>query len=283
MIFAAALLLSSADPVAVSQTRIEALVSEPVARTGEEEPSVNPDLQCTSDQSWCLQLSHDPTTESFSLDIFDGRARSNEPLQPLSKWTYPMGDASQSAGFDRSGFALWPQIIREPAMDAARAEHLTIGLLATSTAMYSGGGGHGERLTLYRIDASSHGKPYLQEVLQVPLSANVLIRACFSEKDYEERRGVCHDEYSFDAKLSLDIKAKRTSPPQLIYQTTAVATPGYSRRSEDNLEKGRLSDEALKPRQDQQCSYRRIIAYNPVTARYEFDRPGPECSDYTTP
>jgi hypothetical protein len=147
--------------------------------------------------------------------------------------------------------------------------------------MYSGGGGQAERLTLYRLQPSGYGKPPIGDVLSVPLTGRLMIRACFSEKDYEYRRGACHDSYDFDATLTLAPKGGE-NPPRLVYRTKAVSTPGGSRRANDNSGK-RLAKNELTPRIDPECSYRRVVTFNPVTERYEFDRPGPDCSDYTVP
>jgi hypothetical protein len=284
----AALLLSAAAPAALLAPRMEILVEQPAATRTEEPPAVAPERQCTDDKRWCMELAHDADLNTVELHVFDGRKPREATAAAAPIWSYPLGEAPYALGPGREYLGFWSQIIREPSAeqpspDGERLENIIVGLRLSDSTMYSGGGGHSETLTLYRLQPSGFGEPALQEMLKVPLSANIMIRACFSEQDFEQRRGACHDEYSFDATLSLDKRAKRKSPPQLIYQTIAIATPGNSRRMEDNLEKSRLSEADLKPATDPKCSYRRIVTYNPVTARYEFDRPGPDCSDYTVP
>ena len=147
--------------------------------------------------------------------------------------------------------------------------------------MYSGGGGQASWLSLYRFPANRYGDPMMSEVLGVPIDASIMIRACFAEKDMALRRGACHDLYDFDATLTLGITAIG-APPVLIYQTKATAEPGNSRRSGDNSGT-QLSAADILLRTDARCSYRRELTMNPVTGRYEFDRPGPDCSEYTVP
>lgn len=273
---------------ALPRAHFETLIEQPALPQTEEPPVIAPEVLCTADKRWCMQLSHDVHLNTFSFHIFDGRKPLDENGERTRVLSYPLGNAAQSAGPETSRFALWSQIIREPSTEKVRdgdapAESIIFGVRAISTAMYSGGRGSAETLTLHRLEYPPYSKPPLQEILRVPLSANLLIRSCFSEEDYKSRLGACHDQYRFDAAFSLDHTAKRASPPQLVYETKAMATPGNSRRMEDNLEKGRLTEADLKPRADPKCSYRRLVTYNPVTGRYEFDQPGPECSDYTTP
>ncbi len=290
------LLLSSASPAmpaSVLRTRIEPLTTQVEAQStpaqSDEPPNVNPELQCTADKRWCLQLSQDVDLNTISVSVYDGRKPLDENGKAKDAWIYPI-DAGPNArgGFDNARVNLWPQIIREPSSQPARegeeaGESISIGVLSFNNTMYSGGGAHSEQLELYRLEHSPYGQPEIQEMLDVPWNAAVMIRACFSEADMKNRNGACHDMYDFDAALTLDSAYPKDSPPRLIYETKAVATPGNSRRSEDNSSGKKLSDKDILPRADDECTYIRKIAYNPVTARYEFDRPGPDCSEYSVP
>jgi len=108
-----------------------------------------------------------------------------------------------------------------------------------------------------------------------------MIRACFSEKDMKDRLEACHDEYDFGATLAA-APAGADAFPTLSYRAVATAFPRTSRRSTDNSEKP-LERADLVRAQDPACTYDRILRYDPATARYEMDRPAPDCSDYTTP
>ncbi len=294
MIAMAVLFATQAASLApVLAPRMEPLIAvpatAPVTADSDDTERVGPDTLCTQDKRWCFQLSQNVDQNIFSVDIYDGRKPRDENGDADAVWNYPVDSGPPAlGGFDRSTMTLWPQIIREPSAHPARegeeaGETISIGTLSDFSTMYSGGGAQSESLTLYRFEHSPYGKPVQQEMLAVPWRASVMIRACFSEADMENRNGACHDLYDFDAMLRLDSKGPKDSPPRLIYQTNALATPGNSRRSEDNSSGKKLSDKDILPREDDACSYTRKIAYNPVTARYEFDRPGPDCSDYTTP
>jgi hypothetical protein len=259
----------------------EILATAPAAGT--------PDPSCTGDKRWCVFLSQDTDLNTVSVIIYDGRKPLDENGKVKDAWTYSVGNGPDApGGFDNAAIELWPQIIREPSSEPTRegeeaGENISIGMLSINSTMYSGGGARSEQLTLYRLPYSPYGKPAFQEMLDVPWNAAVMIRACFSEADMKNRNGACHDLYDFDATLKLDSAYPKDSPPRLIYQTKATATPGNSRRSEDNSSGKKLSDKDILPRADDECTYTRGVRYNPVTARYEFDRPGPDCSEYTVP
>jgi hypothetical protein len=285
---------ASALPASALPTRIEPLTSQSTAVQSsavqsDDPPNVNSDTQCTADKRWCLQLSQDVDLNTASVNVYDGRKPLDENGKAKDVWSYSVGDSPNTpGGFDSASLKLWPQIIREPSSEPARegeeaGETVSIGILSMFSTMYSGGGAHSERLALYRFEHSPYGKPVQQEMLDVPWNAAVMIRACFSEADMENRNGACHDLYDFDATLKLDSAYPKDSPPRLIYQTKAIATPGNSRRSEDNSSGKKLSDKDILPRTDDECTYTRGVRYNPVTMRYEFDRPGPDCSEYTVP
>jgi hypothetical protein len=283
----ALVLLATAHAV-IPPPRMETLVEQPSAAKTEEQPAVAPELQCTTDKRWCMELSRDVDLNTVELHIFDGRKARSADGKASDIWAYPIGDAPKERGFDRESLSLWTQIIREASPDSPQkgeehGETISIGIISSASTMYSGGGGHADFLNLYRFQHSPYGQPLMAEVLGVPIKSSIMIRACFGEEDFENRRGACHDLYDFDAELTLNPKSLGASPPPLIYTTKAVSTPGNSRRSEDNSSGKKLSAKDILPRVDPTCTYRRVVAYNPVTARYEFDRPGPDCSEYTVP
>jgi hypothetical protein len=283
-----ALFLAAATPAVLPPPYMEELVEQPAANKAEVPPTASPELQCTTDKRWCMELSRDVDLNTVELHIFDGRKPPTDEGEATDIWTYPIGDVPNDMGFDRASLSLWPQIIRETSPEAPRTgeeqgETISIGILSSSSTMYSGGGGQADFLTLYRFQHSPYGQPLMAQVLGVPIHGSIMIRACFSEEDFENRRGACHDLYDFDATLTINPKGGTARPPSLVYATKAVSTPGNSRRSDDNSSGKKLSAKDILPRTDAVCTYRRAVRYNPVTARYEFDRPGPDCSEYTVP
>jgi hypothetical protein len=279
-----ATLTASAVPPA---TRMEVLVDQTKARAKPDD-ALPPELSCTRDKRWCLELSRDVDANTYALNIFDGRKPRTADGKAQDVQSYPVGSAPDEAGFEREGLRLWPQIIRETSAETPRdgeerGETISIGLLASSSTMYSGGGAQADRLRLLRFAYSPYGAAQMQEMLDVPYRGRIMIRACFADADFEKRGGACHDLYDFDATLVLDPQRAKNTPPRLIFQTKAVATPGTSRRSNDNSTGKKLSPRDVLPALDSECTYRRVVAYNPATLRYEFDRPAPDCSDYTVP
>jgi hypothetical protein len=183
--------------------------------------------------------------------------------------------------------SLWPKVIRLPGNpeDAEGNKSMLVGIISRQSTMYSGGGGSARQLHLFRLRYGV-GEPQLdgQELLRVPLGASLTIRACFGEKDEDKRRGACHDEYNYEADLTLAAKAKAASElPDLVYRTEATAFPKPVRRDQDSSRLPPLRQSDLVPWRDPKCSYTRRLRYNSATRRYEMDRPAPDCSNYTVP
>ncbi|MDR6834511.1 MULTISPECIES: hypothetical protein [unclassified Sphingopyxis] len=179
---------------------------------------------------------------------------------------------------------LWPHAVwvrRGDEADGKSGLEMLVGVIGEQRAMYSGGGGSGSRLHLLRFGMAPHAIALGSEVLDVEWDSSLMIRACFSEQDMKDRLDACHDEYKYKAVLQ-PAPADGGELPALTYRSFATAYPQTSRRSEDNsgqkLKSGDLADW-----KDPDCSYQRLLRYNPATARYEMDRPAPDCSSYTTP
>ena len=182
------------------------------------------------------------------------------------------------AAEDDAGLTIWPLAIRRTPHEESEAagEPMIVGVEATKRLAYSGGGAHATVLWLYRIDNAGTADAVARQVLSVPLEAEQSIRACFNAKDEKRRHNACLDETSVNAMLVLD--ADNAEPmPKLIYH---VATGSYPsdipfRAPEDQPE--RLTKQDLVGVRHPVCSYDRKLAWNPATARYEFDRPAPDC------
>jgi hypothetical protein len=118
--------------------------------------------------------------------------------------------------------------------------------------------------------------------MNVPISASVMIRACFSEENMKQRAGACHDEYTFNATLTPD-KLSTTDMPTLYYRTTATSFPGHVSRSKDSLGERPLRKEDLVTVTDTRCSFERIWRFDPIAQIYQSNKPVPDCSDYYVP
>ena len=73
-----------------------------------------------------------------------------------------------------------------------------IGIVQTWSEGYSGGGLSEEVVDFVKLKPD--GK-YQQVFQNIPLSMYRMIRACFSEQQYIESQGKCHDEYSLDSQI----------------------------------------------------------------------------------
>lgn len=262
------LLMAAAQPVAdsaMSDAAADPVIVTLVAGEG--------DAQCLPDRSLCLELP-------------GGDDGSPSPLLISSPAS---GDAAKISlslpyGTDGRALSLWPNIIPVPGTseDGTRLppEYL-VGVIEEVRTMYSGGGGSGGRLHLLRLGMAPHAVALGDEVLDVVWDSSLLIRACFSEKDMEDRRGACHDDYGFKATLTA-APNDGGELPSLTYRSFATAYPQTSRRTEDNSGQ-KLKKSDLVQWTDPECSYTRTLHYNPATSRYEMGRAAPDCSSYTTP
>lgn len=234
---------------------------------------------CLPDRSLCLEIPPGP----------NGAYQDAPGLLMVSR---PASGQASKAAFDipydwggNQSLALWPHLIAVP--PAAEAPptpgpDYLFGVIIRQSAMYSGGGGSGGRLHLFRLGRPNGAVPLSNEVLGVVWDSSLMIRACFSEEDMTNRHGACHDEYSFTATLTPVAGGRDAILPSLTYSAVATASPKTSRRSSDSS-RTRLRPQDLGPARDPVCSYSRTLHYNPATSRYEMDRPAPDCSDYTTP
>ena len=176
-----------------------------------------------------------------------------------------------SSADENSSLQLWPKLIRFEG-------GILAGVETEVSTMYSGGGA--SSITLHLI-AFLPGQPPFK-VLSIPQSANVMIRACFSERDMKQRAGTCHDEYSFDASLDLT-EASAAGMPVLRYRSKATSFPGPVSRSKDSLAGRPLRKRDIVTVTDPQCSYQRLYRFVPEARGYVPDTPTPDCSDYTVP
>ncbi len=236
----------------------------------------NFEKMCSAEVGLCLSISRE--TEEPPQLVVEQKMTAGEPRVTR----LPLAPV-RGGEFEMSG--IWPRIItyRNTEYNPDTYHNgILIGLTSSASAGYSGGGAQVMRLHLWQLN-TSYGSPRLMsELLDVPLSGNVMIRACFSEKDMEDRRGACHDEYEHDAELTL-AKGLSYGLPVLQYVFRAKAFPSFARRNGDSLDHSKISEREKRWSDDLHCNYRRTLRLNPATDRYEFDRLAPDCSGYTVP
>ena len=93
-----------------------------------------------------------------------------------------------------------------------------IAQIDTFSEMYSGGGAGIERANFYELKDSGQKHRFIENY---PFSFNRMIRACFSEQDYETSKGKCHDE----DRLSLDIRPLKPMVWQFRYRYSLEVSP----------------------------------------------------------
>lgn len=183
----------------------------------------------------------------------------------------PYGLTGLSSADENSSLQLWPKLIRFEG-------GILAGVETQVNTMYSGGGA--SSTTLHLIAFLPGQAPF--EVLSVPQRANVMIRACFSERDMKQRAGACYDKYSFDASLALT-GASAAGMPVLRYRSKATSFPGSVSRSKDSLAGRPLRKRNIVTVTNPQCSYQRLYRLALETRGYVPDTPPPDCSDFTEP
>ncbi|WP_420137782.1 hypothetical protein [Sphingomonas sp.] len=208
---------------------------------------------CTRDRTWCIGGVHGATPLVITVNGKQiARWSPDAPEDDLQLQPLP-----HMLRF-RDGSALVPVEAREPVM-------------------YSGGGGEITRLHLI------HVRPGMapRTVLIVPWHTDLMIRACFSEKDEAARAGACHDEYAFDGKLTA-VKSRTSAPPMLVYAATAQSFPRGVSRTADSLTLPPLKKSDLIWINDRTCSYRRTFTFDKASGRYKPDMPLPACDQYSS-
>ncbi|EOQ65523.1 hypothetical protein F935_00102 [Acinetobacter calcoaceticus ANC 3811] len=93
-----------------------------------------------------------------------------------------------------------------------------IAVIDSFSEMYSGGGANIERASFYEL--TDAGTTH-QFIANYPFSFSRMIRACFSEQDYESSQGNCHDEDS----LSLDLRPVKPLMWQFRYRYSLSVSP----------------------------------------------------------
>lgn len=240
------------------------------------EPGAGEPPRCTADRKWCAAIDIDDAGGA-TLRLYDG----SRP-QGASPILHQIGKA------DRTSHTVWPWIVRIAAANVPpdplygpdeSADGAIIGVEKHVATGYSGGGANATTLSLLLVTTDLGGFQ-LEPVLDIPIGGSALIRACFSEEDMTQRAGACHDEYTFHGALTLEAGK---GMPRFRYATRATSFPGKVSRFGDSLASAPLTERDLVTAVDRECSYRRLLRFNPAVRRYEFDRPAPDCSEFTAP
>jgi len=238
--------------------------SGPVPDEESDEGRLRTGRYCLDAPRWCVWAEREAPDAPWRMLVWHNR-RPDTPLDPAPR-------RLELDGSEEAMLTVWPWIVREP--DGA----VLVGMLATWSASFSGGGAAAARLLLYRAEANGRG---FGEVLDVPVGASATIRACFFEDDTRQRLEACHDEYGLAGTLNLAPSAGVGGRPVLLLETRARSWPGEAWRWSDNAdERPPLQPADLVWSADPVCSFRRSFAVDPATGRYVPDSPLPGCGQY---
>lgn len=214
---------------------------------------------CTGDGRWCVTLAE---------------PEDDQVMPRVLASTAPAPTPTPAEEFSNETWAVWPSLI------LLKDGSFLAGVEARTSTAYSGGGGSATELRLFRV--STAGQAAATPVLRIPVAASLLIRACFGERDMKNRRGACHDEYSYSGKLELAGETAK-GLPMLAYRSEANAFPRGVSRMEDSSAGPRLKKSDLVRARDPECSFARRFRFDAATGSYAPDAPLPDCSAYTVP
>jgi hypothetical protein len=130
-------------------------------------------------------------------------------LKLLKKWHVNL--STQEDGTSTGQFVF-------PKLFPMTQNRYAIAVIDTFSEMYSGGGAGIERASFYELKNSGEIHQFINNY---PFSFSRMIRACFSEQDYERSQGHCHDEDS----LSLDIRPIKPMLWQFRYRYHLSVSP----------------------------------------------------------
>jgi len=225
----------------------------------------DPRWYCSADQHWCVRAQAGDDEDRAVLILRERNAGRDISRHRL---VLDIGNAD-------GGLLPWPALIE---LGPAAGGGVLIGLDVQARTAYSGGGASVTERVVARVvpgaDAVSAGTG---EVLRLPVQGHASIRACFSERDMDLRAGACHDDYGFDAALTLDPMGE--GMPVLRYQTHASRFPSFASRNQDSLAHGRVKQSDLRTVSDPACTYQRVYRFR--DGAYLADQPLPDCSEFT--
>ncbi|ENX36499.1 hypothetical protein F889_00213 [Acinetobacter colistiniresistens] len=164
---------------------------------------------CPTKPQWLSLKTPDQSLWLLSEGNIAQFSHSNSGFMLLKQWKIPLAPAEEMA---RSKQYIYPKLFP---MDQNR---YAVALIDTLTESYSGGGASVERASFYELQNSGQTHRFIE---RYPFNFYRMIRACFSEQDYENSNGKCHDEDS----LGLDIRPIRPMLWQFRYRYSLDVSP----------------------------------------------------------
>jgi len=164
---------------------------------------------CQQQAQWLSLKTPDQALWLLSEGNIAQFATSTTGFKLLKQWRIQLTSTEEMA---RSSQYIFPKLFP---MDQNR---YAVAVIDTFSEMYSGGGAGIERASFYELKDSGKTHRFIENY---PFSFNRMIRACFSEQDYESSKGKCHDEDG----LSLDIRPIKSMLWQFRYRYSLDVSP----------------------------------------------------------
>lgn len=164
---------------------------------------------CQQQAHWLSLKTPDQALWLLSEGNITQFATSTTGFKLLKQWRIQLTPTEEMA---RSSQYIFPKLFP---MDQNR---YAVAVIDTFSEMYSGGGAGIERASFYELKDSGKTHRFIENY---PFSFNRMIRACFSEQDYESSKGKCHDEDG----LSLDIRPIKPMLWQFRYRYSLDVSP----------------------------------------------------------
>lgn len=178
---------------------------------------------------------------------------------------------------ENAEYEIWPNFVSyAPGSD--NQETYLFGIIENSNTSYSGGGSQVSKLKIYELVINDGVLITNNFLFEAPIYGNKLIRACFNDAQMQSRRGICHDEYNFNASLRLDTENSELSPAFFL-DAIAQTFPTALNIENDNSNL-KVPEGEIKPIKDDICSYNIRIKYNPMSGKYEPEKELPVCGQY---
>lgn len=224
---------------------------------------------CSRQGQFCLEMVNQDGKNTLYINIIKSGLE-NEKIE------IPVGD-SEEAGFGGTEIHIYPKLYLVMDAKTKFIKSALFGTLTHSSDMYSGGGASGDVLNLYYSEHFKAGEG-AKSVLDLPTYGYKMIRACFSEEEYNARNFACHDEYRFDATFK-PTRNFINGLPVFEYSSTAANFPVGASLDADNSGK-KLRKKDLIWQNDPDCTVKTTFHFDGKQNTYIPQKTLPECGDY---
>lgn len=164
---------------------------------------------CSSIPEWRSVIGHDQTLWILSQDRIAQFTRSASSIQVLGQWPLAVSHVAEQSGNPSYIF---------PKLFPMSKNQYAVAVIHSASEMYSGGGANIERADFYALKPAGQTQKLMTDY---PFSFNRMVRACFSEEDYNRAKGICHDEDG----LSLEIRPIQPMLWQFRYRYNSSISP----------------------------------------------------------